>query len=359
MTEDYKQHQIITMKPINTALCSFGMSGTVFHAPFLKVHPAFNFYGVWERSKKIAAEKYPGVKSYSSFEELLADEAVELVVVNTPNYTHYDYTKQALLAGKHVVVEKPFCNSIVEAEELMELAGQQSKVLAVYHNRRFDSDYKTLSKVVHEGLLGDIVEAEFHFDRYKEELSPKQHKEVPGPGTGIVYDLGSHIIDQAVHLFGMPQALFADIGIQRPISQVDDYFELLMFYPNLRVRLKGGYLVREPLPSYVLHGTKGSFIKSRGDVQEAMLQAGVIPEGDGWGKEPDEEMGLLHTKKDGTVIRERIPTERGHYGEYYEQVFQAIRNDKRIPVSAEDGLNIIKIIEVAYESNREKRIVEL
>jgi predicted dehydrogenase len=347
------------MQPINTALCSFGMSGKVFHGPFLEVLPGFNFYGVWERSKKVATEIYPHVKSYSSFEELLADGNVELVVVNTPNYTHYDYAKKALDAGKHVVVEKPFCITVAEGEELIKLAYKRNLILSVYQNRRWDSDFKTVKKVIDQQLLGEVVEAEFHFDRFKEEISPKAHKETPGAGAGILYDLGPHVIDQALYLFGMPKAVFADVAIQRPISKVEDYFELLLFYPNLRVRLKGGYLVREPLPSFVVHGTKGSFIKSRADVQEVLLQANAIPNGDDWGTEPPTEKGLLHTEKNGVVIRENIPTEKGNYAQYYEQLYEAIRNSRPVPVTAEDGLNVIRIIELAYKSNTEKKVVEL
>jgi predicted dehydrogenase len=203
---------------INTALCSFGMSGVLFHAPFIHVNKGFNLYAVWERSKNLADQKYGGVKTYRTLENMLAAEEVELVVVNTPNYTHYDYAKKALLAGKHVIVEKPFTITVKEGEELITLAKNQNRMLSVYQNRRYDSDYKTVKKIIAEGWLGELVEVEIHFDRYKEELSPKIHKEIPGPGTGALYDLGSHLIDQVLQLFGMPQAVFADIQIIRPVS---------------------------------------------------------------------------------------------------------------------------------------------
>ncbi len=155
------------MQPINTAICSFGMSGTVFHAPFIHVNKGFNLYGAWERTKNIAAEKYPGTKTFRDLDSILADPAVELVVVNTPNYTHYEYTKKALEAGKHVVVEKPFTIHAAEGAALIELAESKGKVLSVYHNRRFDSDFKTVRKIVNEGWLGDLAEAEIHYDRNK------------------------------------------------------------------------------------------------------------------------------------------------------------------------------------------------
>ncbi len=347
------------MEKINTALCSFGMSGWVFHAPFINVNPHFNFYVVWERTKKLAQEKYAGVKTFTTLEEMLADEVVELVIVNTPNYTHYDYTKKALLAGKHVIVEKPFTVNVEEGKELIELANSQNKKLSVYQNRRYDSDYKTIKKVISENLLGDLIEVEMHFDRYNEQLSPKLHKEIPGPGTGSLYDLGSHLIDQALQLFGMPDAVFADIQIIRPVSKVDDYFDLLLYHQNLRVKIKSSYQVREPLPGYILHGSKGSFIKPKTNIQEIQLQAGIVPDKEVWGTEPETERGLLHTEKNGEIIREYIQSEQGNYNDYYDAMFEAIRNNKPVPVSAEDGLDVIKIIEAAFKSNDEKKVVQL
>jgi scyllo-inositol 2-dehydrogenase (NADP+) len=347
------------MIPINTALCSFGMSGWVFHAPFLNINPGFNLYAVWERTKNLAEEKYPGIKTYRTLEDLLADSSVELVIVNTPNNTHYEYTEKALEAGKHVVVEKPFTITVKEGDELIELAKKQNKKLSVYQNRRYDSDYKTIKKIIQENVLGDLVEVEMHFDRFKEELSPKLHKEIPGPGSGSLYDLGAHLIDQALQLFGMPIKIFADIQAMRPISKVDDYFELLFYYEKMRVRIKSSYTVREALPGYIFHGLKGSFIKPKTNVQEEMLQAGNIPGGSDWGTEPQSERGLLHTEKNGEVIREYIQSEHGNYNEYYDGIHESIRNDKPLPVKAEDALNVIKIIEAAYKSNETKCLVDL
>jgi scyllo-inositol 2-dehydrogenase (NADP+) len=347
------------MQTIKTALCSFGMSGWVFHAPFLNLHEGFELYGVWERTKKTAAEKYPAIKSFDTYEALLNDDAIELVIVNTPNYTHFDLAKKALLAGKNVIVEKPFCITVAECDELIALAKEKNKLLSVYQNRRYDSDYKIIKKVVNEALLGDIVEAEFHFDRFSEILSPKIHKETPGPGTGLLYDLGSHLIDQALQLFGMPQAIFADIFAARKISSVDDYMELLLFYPLMRVRIKASYVVREPLPSYALHGTKGSFIKARTDVQEKALQAGLAPAMKDWGKEPENEMGLLHTEKDGQLIREYLPADNGNYMEYYDGIYEALIAGGNLPVTAAEGRDVIRVIEKAYQSNNEKRVIEL
>lgn len=347
------------MEKINVALASFGMSGWVFHAPFVDAHPGFHLLGVFERTKELSKERYPWVKIYRSFEEVIADPEVDLVVVNTPNHTHYDFTKQALLAGKDVIVEKPFTTTVEEADELIRLAKEKNRFLTVYHNRRYDSDFRTVREVVSRGLLGEIVEAEIHYDRFKEELSPKVHKEIPGASTGSLYDLGSHLIDAAMQLFGRPEALFADIHIVRPISKVVDFFDIVLYYPNLRVRVKSSYLVREPLPGFILHGSKGSFTKMRSDVQEIALQAFKKPEGDDWGVEPDADQGLLHTVIDGKVVREKYPTQKGNYLDFYEDVFQALKGDKQAPVALADARDVILVIRAAYQSESEKKLILL
>jgi predicted dehydrogenase len=347
------------MNPINTALCSFGMSGLVFHSPFLSINPHFNFYAVWERTKDLAHERFPEVKTCRTLEAMLADDLVELVIVNTPNYTHYEYAKKSLEAGKHVIVEKPFTIDVSQANDLIELAKKQNRVLSVYQNRRYDSDYKTIKKVVSQNLLGELVEVEMHFDRFREELSPKVHKETPGPGAGVLYDLGSHLIDQALQLFGKPEKIFADIRIIRPNSKVDDYFELLLYYPKLRVRLKASYIVREALPGYILHGLKGSFIKPKTDIQETLLKEGVIPGKKNWGTEPETEKGLLHTEIKGKEVIEFITSEQGNYSDYYNAIYEAIRNNQPLPVTAEEGAEVIKIILAAFESSESEKVVEL
>lgn len=348
---------MIDMTPVNTAVCSFGMSGRVFHAPFLHVSPLFQFYSVWEREKNLAAQIYPGVRVCRTLQELLADGAVELVIVNTPNYTHYDYARQALEAGKHVILEKPFTVTEVQGLELIALAKKAGRKLTSFQSRRFDSDYRTVKRIVDSGVLGKIVEAEFHYDRYTPTLSPKVHKETPGPGTGLLYDLGSHLIDQALQLFGDPDFVFADLSVIRDHSKVDDYMEVLLIYPGLRVRIKSSYLVREPIPSYGVFGHVGTFLKARTDVQERHLLAGEMPGGPDWGVEPEAERGLLHTESDGRVIREYVPSERGNYMDFFTGVYEAIRNDQPLPVTAEQAVKIIRVIEKAYESRSEKKIV--
>lgn len=344
-------------QPIKTALLSFGMSGRVFHEPFIRINPGFEWHAVLERTRNLAVEKHPGVITYRNLDDLLNDKAIELVVVNTPNATHFDFAKKALQAGKHVVVEKPFAATVEEADELIKLAKQAGRLLTVFQNRRWDSDFKTVQQVVQENLLGEIIEAEIHYDRYNPELSPKAHKETPGAGIGTLYDLGSHILDQAVQLFGMPEAVFADLRALRRGSLIDDYSEVLLYYTMLRVRIKTSYFAREPIPAYVLHGRKGSFLKPRADMQEARLQAGEAPDVPDWGTEPDEARGLLHTTINEKTIKEFIPTQRGNYGEYYDRLYQAIRLQEPLPVLPEDARNIILLIEKALESNDQRKVV--
>ena len=347
------------MPAIKTAILSFGMSGRVFHAPFIALNPGFELAGIWERTKSESLEFYPNIKIYRSLDEILNDESIELVIVNTPTNTHYEYSKKVLLAGKHAVVEKAFTTSIAEAIELEELARSVNKKISVYQNRRWDSDFKTVRKIIEEGWLGNIVEAEIHYDRYRVALSAKLHKEIPGPGAGVLNDLGPHLVDQAICLFGMPLAVYADIRITRPNSLVDDYFELLLNYSDKVVRLKASCLVREPFPSYIIHGLKGSFHKSRTDVQETALLANQKPNLPNWGVEPIVERGYLHTEKDGNIIREKVPTEIGNYGTYYALVEKAIRENKEMPVTAQEGIQVMKIIEAAFKSSELKKQISL
>nr|WP_315145075.1 Gfo/Idh/MocA family oxidoreductase [uncultured Flavobacterium sp.] len=347
------------MQKIKTALLSYGMSGKVFHAPFLELHPGFELMGSWERSKKLIQEDYPEVKSFPSLESILEDKSIELVIVNTPIDTHFEYAKKVLLSGKHAIVEKAFTSNVAEAKELAALAKEKGLKLAVFQNRRWDSEFKTVKKILDEKLLGEIVEAEFHFDRYNPILSSKVHKETINSGSGILKDLGPHIIDQALYLFGLPNAVFADIRITRENSVVDDYMDVLLYYSNLRVRLKAGFFVREPNPSYVVHGKKGSFLKSRGDVQEDELKVGKKPNLTNWGTEKEGQEGLLHTEIDGQIIKEKVPTLQGNYYDFFDGVYQAIANGKFEPVTAQEGVNVMRIIEAAFQSSEQKRAINL
>jgi scyllo-inositol 2-dehydrogenase (NADP+) len=346
------------MQKIKTALLSYGMSGKVFHAPFLAIHPGFELMGSWERSKKLIQEDYPNVRSYSTFEALLDDD-IDLVIVNTPVETHFEYTKKVLLAGKHAIVEKAFTTTVAEAQELAALAKEKGLKLAVFQNRRWDSDFKTVQQIISDHLLGEIVEVEFHFDRYNPNLSVKAHKETANSGAGILKDLGPHLIDQALYLFGLPQSVFADIRITRAHSLVDDYMDILLYYPEFRVRLKAGFFVREAIPSYVIHGKKGSFLKVRGDVQEDDLKLGKKPNLENWGTEDKNKEGILHTEINDDVLIENIPTLPGNYYDFFEGVYNSISKNIPEPVTAQEGVQVMQIIEAAIQSNEQKRVVDL
>ena len=346
------------MRKIKTALLSYGMSGKVFHAPFLELHPGFELIGAWERSTKLIQIDYPSVSSYSTLEALLEDD-VELIIVNTPTATHYEFAKKALLARKHIIVEKAFTTTVAEAEELKQLAESKKLKLSVFQNRRWDSDFKTVKSILSEEILGDIVEAEFHFDRYNPVLSPKIHKETVNSGSGILKDLGPHLIDQALHLFGMPKSVFADIRITRNHSLVDDYIDILLFYTDFRVRLKAGFFVREAIPAYVIHGKKGSFLKQRGDLQEDALKLREKPNLTTWKSEKEGNEGIIHTETNGTVVYKKVPTLLGNYYDYFDGVYQSISANSIEPVTAQDGINVMRIIEAAFESNTLKKVILL
>jgi len=344
---------------IKTALVSFGMSGRVFHAPFIHLNPNFMLAGAWERSSKNIQSVYPGVTSYASYEEILTDPSIDLVVVNSPNDTHFAYTKQALLAGKHVVVEKAFTVTVEEAEELAALAVQQQKILTVYQNRRYDADFLTIQKLIAQNKIGSLLDIQISYERYRTTLSPKVHKEQPTPGAGVLLDLGPHLVDQAIQLSGMPTAVFADLRITRSVSVVDDYFTLLLYYPTHRILLTSGMVFMQQGPGYKIYGTKGCFIKNRSDVQEDLLLAGHKPGGENWGKEDPKNYGTLSTDTDGVITSTIIESERGDYGKYYEAVAAAILENKPVPVTPQEGINIMKVLVAAKKSYETKQVVHL
>ncbi|CAF3658469.1 unnamed protein product [Rotaria sp. Silwood1] len=356
-------------RKIRVGIVGFGLSGRVFHAPFIHtMSTMYELRSVVERHSNEAVKIYPYIKTVRSTTELFDDPDIDLVIITTSNDLHYSLSKQALEKGKHVVIEKPMTIRSSEALELIELAKIKKLILCPYQNRRYDSGYNTIKEIINKKLLGDeILDCEIHFDRYRPELKGgdawRERNEL---GAGIFYDLGSHLIDQTLSLFGHPQTITADIRIQRPVSQVDDYFDVRFDYGHLRVTLKSSMLVREMGPRYVLHGPKGSFIKYGDDIQESVLRTGVMPptndkklEENSWGKEPSEDNGLLHTEtKDGRIIKEKYETLPGNYGRFFEQLYAAIIHGKALEVRPEDGYNVIRMIELGFQSSQEKRTLK-
>jgi len=338
---------------ITAALASFGMSGYVFHAPLLHTHEGFEIAAIVERNKELSRVLYPYSKLLRSFEELLADKEIELVIINTPDFLHYEQAKMALNAGKHVVVEKPFTQNYDQAIELCELAKQKSLILSVFQNRRWDGDFLTVKKIINEDMLGRLVSFESHFDRYRNYIQPNTWKEVAESGSGIVFNLGSHMIDQALVLFGKPKTVGAEIRTLRTDGQNDDFFIIRLNYSeNISVSLRGSLLVSEEGPRYILHGTNGSFLKWGIDPQEQDLKDGKLPSQAGWGKEHEENWGLLKTEFGKEKFRGEIETIPGNYCSFYDGLYNAIRNNSQVPVNPEDAALVIRIINLAFESNR-------
>jgi len=342
---------------MKTGVVGYGVAAQFMHLPFITTNPDYQLLSILQRTGDSAREKFPAVKIVRSIDEMLADPTLELVVITTPNDTHFDYTARALRAGKHVVLEKPFTITSGEGKELIAMTKQSGKVLSVFQNRRYVSDFLTIRQLLNENMLGEIVEFEAHYDRYRPEQRPTAWREEDAPGSGIFYDLGAHLIDQAFCLFGLPKSVTADLRIQRPHARTTDYFELWLDYGFTKVILKGGMLVREPGPRYMIHGTKGSFIKYGEDPQEALLRRGILPNTKDWGKEAEDIFGLLNTEINGQIIREKYPSVPGNYGGYYTDLYETIVHGKPLKVKPEHGYNTIKLIEQATESNQKSATV--
>ena len=351
------------MQLVKVGLCAFGMSGKVFHAPFLKQHPGFFLSAIVERSKEESKLQYPDAVIYHSVEEMLQNADIDLVVVNTPVQTHFEYTKMILEAGKNVIVEKPFTVNVEEAEELVRIAESKNLFISVYQNRRFDRDYLQVQKIISEGKLGVIKEVEIRFDRFRTEPSAKEHKENPElNGSGAVHDLGSHLVDQATQLFGFPEKTFADIFSMKGQNYANDYFEILLYYKNdVRVRLKSSAFTKEDHFAYKIHGDKGSFLQERSDNQENELVAGAIPlYGKDWAKPLAESDGILNYSDENSESK-RVTTlsEQGNYMNYYQQIYEHIVFGYALPSLGSEIVQNMKIIEAAIESSKKGKVIDL
>jgi predicted dehydrogenase len=343
------------MRRIKTGIAGFGKSAKVFHAPFLTTMPEFEVTHVLERHAEESRKTIPEVTVVRTIEELIGDNGTELIVITTPNASHFDYASRALLAGKHVVLEKPFTNTTEEAEELLRICKVSGKTLSVYQNRRYVSDFLTIRHVLDKGWLGDIHEFNATYDRYRPQAIAGAWRETASPGSGILYDLGPHIIDQALILFGHPETITADIRKQRPHARADDYFNIWLNYGYLKVILHAGMLVREQGPRYMIQGTNGSFLKYGEDPQEEKLKAGELPVTDDWGQEPESMYGILNAEIDGVPVRKTIPSQRGDYRRYYKNLYDTLVSGKPLSQKAEHGYNTIRIIELAFESQQQKK----
>ena len=315
-------------------------------------------YPYWNVTKKNPTELFPDAKISRSMEQLLEMDEVELVIITTPNSSHFSYAKQALQAGKHVVVDKPFTIESSEAKELIDIAKEMGKVVSVYQNRRYDSDFLTIQEILAENTLGNILEFEAHYDRFVPQIKQNAWREESLPGCGMLFDLGSHLIDQAFCLFGLPHTITADLRSQRPHAKTDDYFDIRLDYGHMRVLLKCSMLVLEFGPRYTIHGDKGSYIKFGIDPQEKHLRSNELPNQDSnWGAEDEKDYGQITTESLGKIHRHIKKSKNGNYGLYYENLYLAIREGLELREKPEHGYNTIRAIELAKISNIRKATV--
>jgi scyllo-inositol 2-dehydrogenase (NADP+) len=343
------------MESIAVGVVGYGLGGSIFHAPLVDFVPGLRLAAVVTSQRERVEKDYPGVPAVATTQELLADPGIDLVVVSSPSTTHFEVARAALEAGKHVVVDKPFAASVKEAEELIALAKTKGVFLSVYQNRRWDGDFLTVKQCIEDGSLGEVLHYEAHFDRYRLDIRPGW-KETGGKGSGILYDLGAHLIDQAVFLFGLPQAVTADVFAQRKGAQAPDYFHLVLEYGKIRAILHGATVVREPGPHFAVHGEGGSFLKWGMDGQEEALKAGMRPGDAGWAVDTPELYGEL-VSADG--FRRRIPTLVGGYEKYYAAVAAAISGKGPNPVDPAGARDGLMVIEAALRSAAERRTVAI
>ncbi len=341
------------MQQFKVGLCAFGMSGKVFHAPFLQQHSGFVLAAIVERRKNESRDKYPDAKIYRSVEEMLSESDMDIVVVNTPVQTHFEYAKKALAAGKNLIVEKPFTVSAAEAEELTALAAAHQKFISVYQNRRFDRDFLQVRKIIQSQKLGTLKDVEIRFDRFRTSPSAKEHKENPKlPGSGALHDLGSHLIDQATQLFGAPEKVFADIFTMKDEVAANDYFDILLHCRNgLRVRLKSTVFAKENAWAYVVHGSRGSFLQMRSDAQEEELVGGAVPKyANDWQKKLTVPDGILNYLDDDGEHKLSTTSEPGNYMHYFDALYRHLTMSDALPSPADEIVLNMKIIEAALQS---------
>ncbi|WP_305857615.1 oxidoreductase [Balneatrix alpica] len=339
---------------LKTAVIGYGLSAQVFHLPFIRQQPELQLVAI-SSSQAQVRQDYPDIQHYLEAEQLIADTDAELVVITSPNDTHFPLARQALLAGKHVLVEKPFVVTTQQGEELIKLAKQQQRQLLVYHNRRYDGDFLTLQQLIRDQRLGQIRYFESHFDRFRPQPRSRW-REQAGVGTGILFDLGPHLLDQALLLFGLPQALSAHCRQLRPGAESTDFFQLHLHYPDKEVLLNSSPFCANPNLRYLLQGQLGSYVKYGLDPQEDALRAGQLPGHPEWGQEPVTAYGQLYLAEQPALT---LPTQAGNYQRFYQDMVATLLKGAAAPVSAEEALQGIRLIELAYQSSQQGRTLEV
>ena len=345
----------MTAEPVGVGLVGYGVSGSSLHAPLITAERRLRLRAVVSSNPERVHQDLP-VAVVPTVADLLDDPSIELVVVAVPNEAHREVAGAALSAGRHVVVDKPFTVTTAEADHLIALAESHGRLVSVFHQRRWDSDYLTVRRCADRGLLGAVNTYVARYDRYRP-VPAAQWRDQARPGAGVLYDLGAHLIDQAAHLFGMPDTVTADVRAQRPGAAVADYFHVVLGYGVLRVILHAGSLVPAPGPRFEVHGDAGSYVSGGIDSQIAALLAGRRPGDPGWGTEPPDRYGTLTTISGTTPTSSRVASAAGAYESYYRSMADAVRGHGPVPVTAHEGREVVRLIERCLESSAADRTV--
>lgn len=341
--------------PIKTAIAGYGAAGEFYHAPFIASLPQFKLTSVQERHKEQSKAKFPDVRVVRTFTELTNDPDLELIIITTPNEYHFPMAKEAMEMGKHVVVDKPITVTSDEAEQLIKISQKTGKILTVYQNRRLDSGLLTIKKIKEENGFGRIRHYEAHFDRFRPAIKDSW-REKETPGGGLLYDLGVHLLDQTIYLWGKPQSITAKIERQRPDAVVDDFFEITLQYTGFKAVIKAGMLVEEKTPQLYVEGSKLTYFRYDLDPQEAALKKGLFPRDASWEKETVSTPGFI---RNIDCEESEYPSERGNYPYFYKNLAKIIREGGDLLVKPEEALYVIKLIELAKVSSDEKRTIDL
>lgn len=342
------------MSPIQTGLIGYGLAGSVFHAPLLLAEPRLQLAAIATRRVEQVQRDVPAARA-CEVDALLDDPAIELVVIASPNASHVPLATRALRAGKHVVVDKPLAIHNAEAQQLIELAQRHDRLLSVFQNRRWDAGFLALRRAIDEGTLGEIASYEARFDRFRPQPKTgwREHDE---PGAGVLYDLGAHLIDQALVLFGLPERVDADVAVQRAQAHVPDWFQLRLHYGRRRVLLGASTLMARPGPHFAVHGDRGSLLQFGLDGQEAALKSGLRPGQPGWGALAAGGSLRLFDAQGG---EQDLDATRGAYEQYYRGIAASLHEGAPLPVRPEDARDTLRVIEVAMQSAEERRSVEI
>ena len=337
---------------LRVGLIGYGYAGKTFHAPLVAAVPGLRLAAVASSDPARVRADWPGLPVEPSPEALIGRPDLALVVVAPPNDTHAPLAGRALAAGRHVVVDKPFTVTLGEARALRDQAAATGRLLSVFHNRRWDADFLTVQRLIAGGELGDVVAFESHFDRYRPAVRARW-RELAGPGSGVWYDLGPHLLDQALRLFGPPEAIWADVAAQRDGAVTDDYFHAQLRYGPMRAILHASMLVPAVGPRLVVHGTRGSYVKYGLDPQEDALKAGERPPVAGWGEDPSP--GALTVWAGEAAETRALPSLPGDYPAYYAAVRDAILEAGPNPVPPDEAIAVMELIELGRRSSDERR----